>query len=230
MSDHDGAREALGAYVLGSLDGAERARVDAHLTGCSACRDELASLAALPGLMSRLSAEEVLADLLAPPGSLLPRTLAAVEQERASGQQRLRRWRGTALAVSALATAAALAAVLVLPGAVSSSGGGQQTTAAGRPLVAVQPGAAGGRPAGRAQLETRPWGTQLHLVLHDLPRQGTFTAWVVDARGTRAPAATWRATPNGSAEVTGASALDPAALVRLDVLSDDGTSVLTTTT
>jgi len=230
VSDHNGARESLGAYVLGSLDGAERSRVDAHLAGCASCRDELASYAALPGLMSRLSAEEVLADLLTPSGSLLPRTLAMVELERAAGRERLRRWRGAALGVTALSAAGALAAVLMLPGTTSPAPDGARTTVAGRQLVAAQPGGTGVRAAGLAELETRPWGTQLRLTLHDLPRQGTFTAWAVDARGNRTPAATWRATTNGTAEVTGASALDPGSLTRLEVVSGDGTSVLTTTT
>lgn len=228
MNDHDGARESLGAYVLGSLDGADRSRVDGHLAGCQPCRDELASYAALPGLMSRLSAEEVLTDLLAPPGSLLPHTLARVEQQRASSEQLLRRWRGAALGVTAVA--AALAAVLALPVSLSSAPNSARTTVAGRQLVAAQPGGTAVQAAGLAELETRPWGTQLRLTLHDLPRQGTFTAWAVDAHGNRTPAATWRATTSGTAQVTGASALDPASLIRLEVLNGDGRSVLTTTT
>ena len=71
-------------------------------------------------------------------------------------------------------------------------------------------------------------GTQVRLSLHDLPRQGTFTAWALDAHGTRTPAATWRATPDGHAEVTGAAALDPADLSRLQISSSDGTPLLST--
>ncbi len=42
-------RHALGVYVLGAIDPAERATVDAHLSTCPECREELAGLAGLPG-------------------------------------------------------------------------------------------------------------------------------------------------------------------------------------
>ena len=55
------ARVSLGVYVLGAIDPADRALVDAHLTTCRDCRDELAGLAGLPALLSRVSAEEAFA-------------------------------------------------------------------------------------------------------------------------------------------------------------------------
>ncbi|MCK9896208.1 anti-sigma factor [Frankia sp. AgB32] len=50
---------ALGAYVLGALDPAERSELEIHLAGCAVCRAELASLAGLPGLLSRLRLSDV---------------------------------------------------------------------------------------------------------------------------------------------------------------------------
>ncbi len=221
MSDHEASRAALGSYLLGALDPAERSTVEAHLAGCPACRDELASYAPLPGLMARLSAQEIRADRLTPPRALLPRTLAAVEAERAASRVHLRRWRGLAVGVSALA-AAGVAAVLVLPVAVPPAPGGAPRGA--RSLVAADGTAA----AGTAALESRAWGTQLHLTMRDLPREGTFTAWALDASGTRTPAATWQATRDGRAEVTGAAALPPAALSGLEIVGSNGTRVLAT--
>jgi anti-sigma factor RsiW len=55
----DEIRHALGAYVLGAIDPAERAVVDRHIATCPACRDELAGLAGLPALLGRLSLAEV---------------------------------------------------------------------------------------------------------------------------------------------------------------------------
>jgi len=52
-------RQALGVYVLGAIDPAERSQVDKHVTGCRECRDELAGLAGLPALLSRVSADEI---------------------------------------------------------------------------------------------------------------------------------------------------------------------------
>lgn len=55
------ARISLGVYVLGAIDPAERALVDAHLATCRDCRDELAGLAGLPALLARVSTEEAVA-------------------------------------------------------------------------------------------------------------------------------------------------------------------------
>lgn len=54
-------RVCLGVYVLGSIDPAERSVVDAHLSACRDCRDELAGLAGIPALLSRVSVPEAVA-------------------------------------------------------------------------------------------------------------------------------------------------------------------------
>jgi anti-sigma factor RsiW len=46
----------LGAYLVGSICARDRARLVRHLDSCERCRDELAGLAALPGLLHRVSA------------------------------------------------------------------------------------------------------------------------------------------------------------------------------
>jgi hypothetical protein len=43
-----------GAYVLGALAPADRSGYQRHLAGCDVCREEVADLAGLPGLLSRL--------------------------------------------------------------------------------------------------------------------------------------------------------------------------------
>jgi predicted anti-sigma-YlaC factor YlaD len=48
----------LGVYLLGAIGAADRSAVDAHLAWCAACRDELAELAGLPGLLSRVTADD----------------------------------------------------------------------------------------------------------------------------------------------------------------------------
>ena len=55
------ARVALGVYVLGAIDPAERALLEAHLDTCEACRAELADLADLPALLALVPAEEAIA-------------------------------------------------------------------------------------------------------------------------------------------------------------------------
>jgi anti-sigma factor RsiW len=44
--------------VLGALTPGDRRRYEAHLRSCPACRGEVASLAGLPGLLRRLSAQQ----------------------------------------------------------------------------------------------------------------------------------------------------------------------------
>ncbi len=55
------ARVALGVYVLGAIDPAERTLVDAHLATCQACRAELAEFAGLPRLLSLVPAADAIA-------------------------------------------------------------------------------------------------------------------------------------------------------------------------
>jgi hypothetical protein len=58
--DCEEARISLGVYVLGAIDPAERAMVDAHLETCQECRDELAGLTGLPALLATVSTDEAL--------------------------------------------------------------------------------------------------------------------------------------------------------------------------
>ena len=63
------ARIALGAYVLGAIDPAEQALVDAHLDTCDACLAEMAELADLMPLLALVPAEEAVRALEAGPAA-----------------------------------------------------------------------------------------------------------------------------------------------------------------
>ena len=58
LSECNEVRQALGVYVLGAIDPAERSIVDAHLPHCLDCREELAGLAGLPALLGRVPVAE----------------------------------------------------------------------------------------------------------------------------------------------------------------------------
>lgn len=96
-----------GAYVLGALSPAERAGYERHMAGCVDCREEVADLAVLPGLLGRLDAGTAVAlaepAVQAPPG-ILTSTLNAVRTERLRDRRR-HRWQlaGTGLAAACLA-------------------------------------------------------------------------------------------------------------------------------
>ena len=68
------------AYVLGSLSAADRQEYEGHLAQCPSCREAVAELAGMPGLLAQVPAGEALAlgfpdeELLLarPPASLMP--------------------------------------------------------------------------------------------------------------------------------------------------------------
>ena len=107
------ARPSLGVYVLGAIDPAERALVDAHLSTCRDCRDELAGLAGLPALLARVNPDEIsriCADDTVrtvtddrPPGELIGTVLDLAEARR-----RRTRWRFLATAAAVVAIAGGL--------------------------------------------------------------------------------------------------------------------------
>jgi anti-sigma factor RsiW len=107
LTDCGDIRHALGVYVVGAIDPAERSVVDAHLSHCLDCREELAGLAGLPALLGRvpLADAERLAlgdeELEEAPAELLDALMGQVAARR-----RARRWR-----VIAAAAAAAIIAV-----------------------------------------------------------------------------------------------------------------------
>lgn len=78
-------RYSLGVYVLGAIDPAERSRAEAHIARCSGCRDELAAMAGLPALLSRVS-EEQIEQMAGPPEPMLEALLAQAARERGRGR------------------------------------------------------------------------------------------------------------------------------------------------
>lgn len=214
--NHEAMRRSLASYVLGALGPAERCDLDEHLAACPSCREELASYAAVPGLLSRLDlAEATGATLLAPP-SLLPRVLAAVETQRAGRARQLSRWRlATAGAAVAACVAAAVAGGLVRTGRPADP-------VAERPLVA----AAGVASQGSVALRARPWGTELRLVLQGLPAAEGFQAYAVDRAGARTLVASWGPTGDGRADVPAATGLAPVELSRVLVQTRAGAQLL----
>jgi anti-sigma factor RsiW len=109
LSDCNEIRQALGVYVVGAIDPAERSTVDAHLSCCHGCREELAGLAGLPALLGRVPLEDAERfapggeEVEEPPAELLDALLAQV-----SARRRARRWR--------VVVAAAAAAVIAVGG------------------------------------------------------------------------------------------------------------------
>ena len=131
----DRFRHDAGSYVLGALPPEERRAFEAHLATCPVCQADVREVAGLPGLLSRLPAEDVPAVLAAPEDrpSLVPSLLVRARRER-----RARRWRAVAVGAAAACVAAAGTGVVV--GALERTPGpAQQAEAASVPFQRVLP-------------------------------------------------------------------------------------------
>jgi hypothetical protein len=187
------AKISLGVYVLGAIDPAERAMVDAHLPTCQDCRDELAGLAGIPALLarvgpeelSRIEAEEPVSAEEEPPPQLIGTVL-----DLGAARRRRNRWR----------YAAAAAAVVALAGGVFGGlavGGSKAPT----PAIAFPPGTGPWEEASatnsandvRADINygAERWGTVLAAKVEGIPVGTTCQLWVVHYDGTRTQAMEW---------------------------------------
>jgi anti-sigma factor RsiW len=197
--------QALGTYLVGALDPRERADVEAHLGICPGCRDELAGLAALPGLMSRLTADEVLAGPPPVDDALLERLLVAAGRERQVARHR--RW-----------LAAAAAVVVLVGGGVGGVAAYRAATATHWHTVAAAQGAV------RMKVDMAPVsaGTSLRLWLSGVPAEEHCRLVAVSDTGAREVAGSWEATYAGTAQIKGTTAIDMRHLSRLVIETYDG--------
>ena len=185
-------RQSLGVYVLGAIEPAERAQVDAHLADCQDCREELADLADLPALLHRVPVAEarLLADggqrLLAPPPEELLHSLL----DRISGARRARRWR----------TLAAAAAVAVLALGAGAAGAGALSGGPAPAPVPVAQGAgetvSGMSASSGVQLTVKyrnvAWGTTMDARVTGVPAGTVCQLRVTDRAGHSSIVGSWQ--------------------------------------
>jgi len=187
-------KQALGVYVLGAIDPAERALVDEHLSSCQECREELASLAGLPAMLrkvpvveaERLAAPEQDPELAGVPSAELLTSLIA----RTANVRRMHRWR-------TVAAAAAVAIVALGGGAFVANA--LQPSGASAPIGHTQTVAwqqtSGSGPAG-AHLTVRyrhqSWGTLMEVNVTGVQPGSVCQLQVTDATGGRSMVGSWR--------------------------------------
>ena len=202
-------RISLGSYVIGSLDARERAEVESHLSSCPACRDDLAELAPLPGLMSRLTTAE--AESGPPPvdDAMLERLLRrAAMARRAAGRRRI--------------LAAAAAVVLLAGGAVGGVGLWHVTHTAHWQQVSAA--AAGVQMT--VDLEPASTGTRLDLWLRGVPRGERCRLIAVSDTGDRDVAGSWEASYHGTATIKGTTSITRTHLRQLRIETYDGVTLV----
>jgi hypothetical protein len=217
------SRLSLGAYVLGALDPADRSKVDAHLAGCVGCREELASFAGLPGLLSRVSIAEVEVAPEPPSPDLLKRLLAAVARER----RRDHLVRRVAVSAAAVVVAAAVGvtglAVNASHHSTTPATGNATTFTATDPITHVTASVVEWPKAWGAALEVKValGGTQGQVDSYG--GQGTDRCQLVavDANGVKDVAASWSATPSGKIVAQGATAFAASDIASFDVMRGD---------
>ena len=179
-------RPLLGVYVVGAIDPAERSTVDEHLAECQACRDELAGLAGLPAMLSRVPVADVerlsetpaaLPEPAPPSDELLDALLSKVAMKR-----RTRLWRG--------AVAVAAAAVIAAGGAVTAI----EMTGSGAARTEVAAASAPGGPSAVVDYTPTSWGTAMRVQVAGIRPGTTCKLWVVGKDGKMAYAGTWTVT------------------------------------
>jgi hypothetical protein len=203
-------RLSLGAYVLGALDPTERSAVDAHLSGCAACREELAGLAAMPGLLSRVRVEDVIEPEPAPSPAAADRLIGRLRAARRVRRRRL----GAAIGAVGLAAVTAAAIVLGTGGTnVTKPNTNTASISAANPRTGV---------AASFGLRPAPWGTAVRVRLRGVPPKTRCKLIAYSRSGEREVAGTWRASYDGTADVQGSTAIPRSRLAAFEVLTAAG--------
>ncbi len=227
MSEHVSA--SLGAYILGALEPVDRAPVEAHLPFCTACRDQLSSIAGLPGLLSHLRPEDLdVAEatangsqdstLTAPGADLLRRTL----HELASRQRHKRirtRVVGTAASVVVLTAGAGITTTLSTPNTPHP--------AAFTTVAATDPSS---HAAVVFELHPQPWGTAVTVRLQHIPAGTHCRLITIDRHGRQQTISSWQADYDGGASITAASDLTPTDIATLQITTATGHTIISAPT
>ena len=187
-----GWRGEIGAYIVGALDRDAAARVRRHLRRCRACRADYTDLVPVRGWLDRLSPAD---GMPAPPGTQRFPPLKPVRAAR-------RWWLASGAAVAGLAVAVALAVQVTARPAGPAFGGFDRVTGV----------------HGLVHLHGSTTGTQIDLSVSGLPAGERCTLIAVSPAGA-AVAGTWNAAYDGTAHITGTSAIPERRLTWLRVES-----------
>lgn len=204
------ACESAAAYVLGALPALERSAFETHLEACPDCRGTVAELAGLPGLLARVSPDD-LADPLPVPDTLVPRLVREVR--RSSRRRRL--------VVGVLGAAAVVLAVVGTTVVV------QRTN--GEPAEVAMQAVVDSPVTASAALVGHPWGTEVTMRC----RYDEATSWsrpyalvAVDDTGATYQIATWTVGPGKTATVRGSVPVPRERIDRLEVQTLTGQALL----
>ena len=241
----------LGAYVLGSLDPAERRQVELHVRDCSPCAAELSELAPLRALLRKIDPDELGVGAVSPSPDLFTRLSvaadAALHRAPELNPDIAAHWEQAPTGATALGSTnpparsaanrsrrrwagvarrprvlIAAAAVVVL----ASAGISTTTWAVGHHADSTY-SAAAGRVHMHVTVTAATTGTTLRVTVAGLPVHEHCTLVAVALDGSRHVAGQWVATYAGQATVTGSTDVARGQLKQLILLGRDGHQLIT---
>lgn len=235
MSCRD-AELSLGALVLGALDPGERLQVEAHVAACDRCRDAVAELAPLPGLLNRLSVEQAEAGLPLAPARLLDAALEAA-RERSEKVSPLRTGSGAAGSARrpwwAAAAVAAAAVVLATAGVLATKAqdatppvAGPSPTSTRGDAVLWDGTSSDGTIRASVVLLPQEAGSRLSMTLTGVQPGQRCDLVIESTAGRREVTASWQATYDGAATITGSTTSWPSQINRMLVTTPEGDTLL----
>jgi predicted anti-sigma-YlaC factor YlaD len=237
-----------GAYVLGALSPAERSAYERHLGTCPACREAVAEIAVLPGLLARLDPATALT-LLADDGPAetpgrVRRPQRAVSRDydddrvtsmlAAAARKRTRDRRARRLRYASAALAAACVALVAAFGIgilrnVQTPGGDLGTSSA--QMVAMTPASEELPITAKIGLVERGWGTEIVMECVYEKNSEYTKAWRVrlvayGPDNEEEQVGSWVAAPGKVASFEGATRFAAGELTRLELRRNDGSTLL----
>jgi anti-sigma factor RsiW len=226
-----------GPYVLGALLSADREAYEQHLATCASCRDDVAELAVLPGLLGRLDLADVEAMPLFDPtdadhdcpeegkpqaAPALPGLLSSATRHRAR-QRRRQRWRVAGAAL----VAAAVAVLALVIGDRALSGG---TPARPPDMALMQPVAQPVAVTGWVSVRPFDGGSRIQLRCgYNGGADGvrwTFRLVVVSNAGAEEPVGSWTAEYGQEVSIAATTALAGNDIARIELRSGSGKPLL----
>jgi hypothetical protein len=215
-----------GAYVLGALAPAERAAFERHLATCSFCREAVADIAVLPGLLGRLDPAEF-AKLLDP--TLTPQP---APPRRVVQPIRRREHKKTQVRLLSTALAAAVVALIVGIGLVFWTGG-DGTGARTGPTVAMTAVADAVPITAQINLTAASGGTKINLVCYYNKASAALKPYTIQLvaygadSGDHEQLGSWVASPGKEFSMTGVTHFAGGSLSRLELVrGTDGKKLL----
>jgi hypothetical protein len=197
-------RASLGAYSLGHLSNDERVGLEAHLEGCPDCRAEIESLTDVAKLLAFADPAHF-GPAPKPSPELGERIAATIGEERKVSRRRRQRRFGLAVG-GAVATAAAVFAIVFLPGGSTHPERQYVKFNSVPPNVTIA-----------AQLEPHAFGTEIRMYVKGI-RSGTLCeVYLRNPNGATVSAGTFRYRWGDDSQAVLSSALDLSSTKAIEV-------------